>query len=411
MSLGLMHATKETCIIAFGSMLLALFLMLLMRRPKDSFIKAVKTVKPSHLITGIVAGAVVSALFYSSFLTNPAGILDSVRTYTTYFDRAANNSLHIHPWYYYLKMLIYSRYGDGPIWTEALIVLLAVVGFIAVMTRKGLSCANVHPARLPMCLSRLNTSRPVVDGRDINSSSTGGIHLLRFIGFYTLVLIVVYSVIPYKTPWCMLGFLHGMILLAGVGAMVLVKLMPNVLPRLIILMLLFESSIHLTWQSYLSNYKFYADSRNPYVYAHPTTEVFTIAEKIEEYASVHEDGYDIPVDVICREDDYWPLPWYLRAFKGARWYNKVDNDTASAPLIIISPDVESALTNKLYALTPLEQRQMYMFLFDEPYYVWLRPKVKLLGFVRKDLWDSFQKHHSRNRKPVLSGVIVNQFPG
>ena len=102
MSLGLMHATKETCIIAFGSMLLALFLMLLMRRPKDSFIKAVKTVKPSHLITGIVAGAVVSALFYSSFLTNPAGILDSVRTYTTYFDRAANNSLHIHPWYYYL---------------------------------------------------------------------------------------------------------------------------------------------------------------------------------------------------------------------------------------------------------------------------------------------------------------------
>jgi len=399
MSLGLMHATKETCIIAFGSMLLALFLMLLMRRPKDSFIKAVKTVKPSHLITGIVAGAVVSALFYSSFLTNPAGILDSVRTYTTYFDRAANNSLHIHPWYYYLKMLIYSRYGDGPIWTEALIVLLAVVGFIAVMTRKGLSCANVHPARLPMCLSRLNTSRPVVDGRDINSSSTGGIHLLRFIGFYTLVLIVVYSVIPYKTPWCMLGFLHGMILLAGVGAMVLVKLMPNVLPRLIILMLLFESSIHLTWQSYLSNYKFYADSRNPYVYAHPTTEVFTIAEKIEEYASVHEDGYDIPVDVICREDDYWPLPWYLRAFKGARWYNKVDNDTASAPLIIISPDVESALTNKLYALTPLEQRQMYMFLFDEPYYVWLRPKVKLLGFVRKDLWDSFQKHQA---EPIQS---------
>ena len=384
MSLGLMHATKETCIIAFGSMFLALLLMLLMwrRKPRDEGrgkrdASIVNRLSSIHLIAGLAAGAIVSALFYSSFLTNPRGILDSVRTYTTYFDRAGNNTLHIHPWYYYLKMLIYSRYGDGPRWTEALIVLLAVVGFIAAMTRKGLSFANVHPARLPMCLARLNTS----------PSSTGGIHLLRFIGFYTLILTAAYSIIPYKTPWCMLGFLHGMILLAGVGAVVLVKLMPNVLPRLIILLLLFEGSVHLTWQSYLSNYEFYADSRNPYVYAHPTNEVFTITEKIEEYASVHEDGYDIPVDVICPEGDYWPLPWYLRSFKKIRWSNEVDNDTASAPLVIASPDVEAALTNKLYSLTPPQERQMYLYLFDRPYYVWLRPQVKLLGFVRKDLWE------------------------
>ena len=390
-SLGLMHATKETCIIAFGSMLLALLLMLLMQRPKRALINAAKAVKPSHLIAGLAAGAVVSILFYSSFLTNPGGILDSVRTYTTYFDRAGGNSLHIHPWYYYLRMLIYSRYGDGPRWTEALIILLAVVGFIAVVTRKGLSSANVHPARLPMYLARLNTSRPVVDGRDTSPASTGGIHLLRFIGFYTLVLTVVYSVIPYKTPWCMLGFLHGMILLAGVGAVVLVKLMPNVLPRLIILLLLFEGSVHLTWQSYLSNYEFYADSLNPYVYAHPTTEVFTIAEKIEEYASAHEDGYNIPVDVICPQGDYWPLPWYLRSFKKIRWSNEVDNDTPSAPLVIASPDAEAALTNKLYSLTPLEERQMYLYLFDRPYYVWLRPTIKLKGFVRKDLWERRHK--------------------
>ncbi len=359
MSLGLMHATKETCIIAFGSMFLALLLMLLMRRPKGTLVNASKAIKPSHLIAALAAGVIVSALFYSSFLSNPGGIVDSVRAYTTYFDRAGGNSLHIHPWYYYLKMLIYSRYADGPIWTEALIVILAVVGFIAAMTRKGLSCADVH--------------------------------LLRFIGLYTLVMTVAYSVIPYKTPWCMLGFLHGMILLAGVGAVVLVKIMPNVLPRLIILLFLFESSVLLIWQSYLSNYKFYADSRNPYVYAHPTIEVFTITEKIEEYASAHEEGYDIPIDIICRDDDYWPLPWYLRSFKKIRWSNKVDDDTASAPLIIISPDVEAALTNKLYAQSPQQERQIYLYLFDKPYYMWLRPKVKLLGFVRKDLWDLYNK--------------------
>ena len=44
-------------------------------------------------------------------------------------------------------------------------------------------------------------------------------------------MLVVYSAIPYKTPWCLLGFLHGMILLAGVGAVVLVRSARGVLAQ------------------------------------------------------------------------------------------------------------------------------------------------------------------------------------
>ena len=360
--LGLMHATKETCIIALGSMCLALLLAILIRRQKDSFANAARLAKPSHLIVGLAAGAVVSALLHSSLLSNPVGILDSIRTYTTYLGRADGNGLHDHPWHYYLKMLLYFKFGDGPIWTEALIVLLAVVGFIAAMTRKGLSAADPG--------------------------------LLRFIAFYTLIMTAVYSAIPYKTPWCALGFLHGMILLAGAGTVVLVRMTPNILPRLIVLFLLFDASIHLTWQSCQSSYKYCADSRNPYVYAHPTPEIFTVVEKIEEYAGVHEDGRNMPIDVICPGGDYWPLPWYLRSFKRVRWSNQVVNDVKSAPLIIASDKVENTLANKLYTLTPVEERQMYLYLFDKPYYVWLRPNVKLTGLVSKDLWSA------TNEEPV-----------
>jgi uncharacterized protein (TIGR03663 family) len=360
--LGLMHASKETCVIAFGSMALALLLTLLMRRQKGSLGTAVKAIRPSHLAGGLAAAVVVSALFHSSFLTNPAGILDSIRTYTTYLNRAGGNALHIHPWYYYLEMLLYFRYGQGPIWTEALIVLLAAVGFIAAMTNKGVS-------------------------------STDG-QLLRFIAFYTIIMTIVYSAVPYKTPWCLLGFLHGMILLAGVGAVVLLRRVPNVLPRLIVLCLLFGASVHLIWQAYLSSYRYDADSRNPYVYAHPTPEVFTVVQKIQEYAGAQEDGRNLPIEVICPGDDYWPLPWYLRSFKRVSWRNQVADDANSAPLIIAAPDVEGALTRKLYTLIPLEKRQMYLFLFDKPYYVWLRPGVKLSGFVRKDLWDNLQRQQA-----------------
>ena len=38
-------------------------------------------------------------------------------------------------------------------------------------------------------------------------------------------LTLAYSAISYKTPWCMLGFLHGMILLAGIGAVALIRML------------------------------------------------------------------------------------------------------------------------------------------------------------------------------------------
>ena len=403
--LGLMHATKETCIIAFGAMFLAVVLTLVTKggNPKRSLgmVSGISAIPKAfgtstslstgfeaatHLIAGLAAGVIVSALFFSSFLSNPGGILDSLRTYTTYFNRAGQSSLHIHPWYYYLEMLVYFQYGGGPIWSEGPIVFLAVVGFVAAMLRKGPPSANIH--------------------------------LLRFIAFYTLIMTVVYSAIPYKTPWCVLGFLHGMILLAGVGAVVLVRLVPNVLPRLIILCLLFDASAYLTWQAYRGNYRYYADSRNPYVYAHPTKEVFTIVQRVEEMAKAMEkmarekpSKIKMHIQVVCPGKDYWPLPWYFRGTPFSEnngkweprgfekhvigWWDHVDPNTPSAPLIIASPEVETALTDKLYNLTPAEDRQMYLFLFEKPYYMWLRPKIKLLGFVRKDLWNYYQQMQSQ----------------
>ncbi len=366
MFVGLMHATKETSLIVCCSMLLALLLVFLMRRKGDSNLKFKVSIFP--VLAGLSAAVVVSGLFYSSFLSNPGGVFDSIRTYTIYLNRAGGNTTHIHPWYYYLKMLVYSRYSDGPIWTEALIVALAVVGFIVAMRGKDMS-----PSRRA---------------------------LFRFIAFYTLILTVVYSAIPYKTPWCMLGFLHGMILLAGIGAAALVKVAPRGVPRLIVVLVLFAASVQLAWQAYMGSYKFYDDSRNPYVYAHTTSEVFEVVRKVEEYAGVFKDGRDMPIQVICPGSDYWPLPWYLRSFSNVDWWDKVIEDVPSAPLIICSDKVEAALANKLYTLTPLVERQMYLYLFDKPYYEWLRPQVKLLGFVRKDLWDNLQQQQAQEPKTV-----------
>ena len=136
MFLGLSQATKETFIIVLGSMLAAGLAVLVMRRQGGSASNTTKAIKPLHIFAAVVAAAIVSVLFHSSFFTNPDGIADSVRAYIPYFMRAGGDGLHRHPWYYYLRMLLWWQYADGPIWSEAFIVLLACVGFFAVVKKK-----------------------------------------------------------------------------------------------------------------------------------------------------------------------------------------------------------------------------------------------------------------------------------
>lgn len=366
MSLGLMHATKETCIIALFSMLLALLLTLYIRRQETEDRRQIFC-RPSsvirhldflHIIAGCAAAILMSALFYSSFFTNPSGVLDSIRTYATYFDRAGYNSLHFHPWYYYLKMLIYYRFGQGPIWSEAFIVFLALIGFIVSIRAKTLTDGNYN--------------------------------LLRFLAFYTLILTIAYSAIRHKTPWCMLGFLHGMILLAGVGAAALLRMTPKFLVKTIIALLLLLGGFHLAWQGYLANYKYYADPRNPYVYAHTTTDIFAMVGRIEDIAKAHPDGRKMEIHFVCPDEhNVWPFPWYLRAFPNVGYWTAVTDRVTSASVIIASPSVEEELLRKLYELPPPGEKKLYLPLFDN--YMELRPGIELRGYVPKDLQDHLQQ--------------------
>jgi len=152
--------------------------------------------------------------------------------------------------------------------------------------------------------------------------------------------------------------------------------------------LLIVAAGHLAFEAYRANWVYYADSRNPYVYAHPTTEVFTAVEKVREYAGLSSPEYPggVPIQIVAPGNDYWPLPWYLRSFK-LGCYSSIPEPNEIGPLILVSSSLEGALAHRLYVEMPPEKRRMYMYLFDSPYYIWLRPQVGLMGFVRKDLWE------------------------
>ena len=360
---GLMHATKETSIIAFGSMGLALVLMTLAPRARGRPIRPVGAgVKPLHLVLGLVIAVGVSALFYSAFGRHPRGVLDSYLTYATYLGRGAGaNTVHLHPWYYYLHTILYARYFDGPVWTEGAIVLLAVVGLAVAI--KGDRTGSID------------------------------IRLVRFLALYTVTMTIVYSTVRYKTPWCLLSFLHGMILLAGVGAVTLLAWVKKPAGRVVVAALLAVTAGHLAFEAYRANFVYYADSRNPYVYAHTTPEIFTIVARVKEYVGLHGLGQseEMPIQVAVEGNDYWPLPWYLRGLT-VQWGNQIPAKVG--PLILISDKLEGALAQRLYEDTPRQEQRMYLYLFDAPYYLWFRPGVKMLGFVRKCFRDELPQWQS-----------------
>lgn len=350
--LGLMHATKETCVMAWGAMMLALIFTF----PRHGFMENLRALNRRHLVVALATAVMVAVLFFSSFFTNWRGVLDSILTYKNYFSRAGQNPVHIHPWYYYLNLLTYFRLGANPFWSEALILILATAGFAAAMMEKNIIKANQL--------------------------------LLRFWAFYTLLMTFFYSFIPYKTPWNLLSFWHGMILLAGVGAAVIIKLTSNTLARGIFIFFILTGGAHLAWEAYLANYKYYDDPANPYVYAHPVDDVFLIVKRVEAIAQVHPEGRKLYMQIICPENDYWPLPWYLRTFPNIGWWREVDENVPAAQLVIAAPQFEPALMRKFYELPPPGQKYLYVPLFDT--YMELRPQIELRGYVRKDLWDRLQ---------------------
>jgi hypothetical protein len=185
-----------------------------------------------------------------------------------------------------------------------------------------------------------------------------------------------------------LGFLHGTILLAGVGAVVMVRSFRGRVTPWLSVALLGGAAAHLAFQSYSASFRFAADPRNPYVYAQTGTDVFEIVRGLEDLARAHPEGASLPVEIVSR-GNLWPLPWYLRGFPNVAWWNGVADDAKAAPAILLTPDMEPALVRKLYERPSPGERELYVALFDRP--VELRPGVELRGYVANSLMEKVRQ--------------------
>jgi uncharacterized protein (TIGR03663 family) len=360
--LGLIHATKETSILIVFSVCLAGVATLLLGRLRDKtpFLSQLEPVlnrrTAGHLVVALLMAGFVSITLFSSFYTHARGPLDSVLTYTGYFARAegaGSAGLHDKPWYYYLLLLSYVYRQAGPRWTEAPVLLAGCLGAVAVLVMKRFGEAPREREVAVQILFR------------------------RFLLFYTLFMLVIYSLIPYKTPWNLLPFYHGVLLLAGLGIASVLRAARYTLPRAVLVALALAGVALIARQSYLGNFTYFADARNPYVYAHPSRAVERLVERVADIAAIAETGRDLHINIIRPDGDYWPLPWYLRAYTRVGWWHKIP-DHADADILFAAPE--------LYESLKVHLNDQYLVEFHA-----LRPGVLLHAYIRQDLWDVFIK--------------------
>jgi uncharacterized protein (TIGR03663 family) len=336
---GLAYATKETSVIVLPAAVAAA----VVAHRSTRALGASAGLHGGQLAAGTTAALAVAFVFYSSFFRHPSGLFESVRAFSTYIDRGVAAGAHTQPWDYYLRLLSFSSSG-GLVWTEGLVLTLALVGLFVLVRQPG---AGFWP---------------------------------RYVALYSMTTAVAFSTIRYKTPWNVLPFYIGFVLLAGQGVAALVGSARSRVVRGLVAVVLLAAAWQLGAQNWRANFRYPADPRNPYVYAQTSPDFLRLARRMTDVAAVHPDQSRMLVKVVAGPYEQWPLPWYLRRMTRVGYWSRAAEAGRldDVPVIIASQENTGAVD------TALGDRYVSEF-------YGLRPDVLLTVYIDRTLWSHFLK--------------------
>ena len=297
------------------------------------------------LLLSLAVAAGIALLFYSSFFTAPAGILEPFRGAGTYIARGVEPAAHAHSWSYYLTLLAYSSSG-GLRWSEGLVLGLAGAG-------------GVWAWRRP---DRLRPERAF---------------WTRYLTAFALATAGIFSALPYKTPWNLLPFYVVLIAVAGSGFSRMLQAIRPRAAKTAFVVVVAVAAGQLGLQAWRASVTYSSDPRNPYVYAQTVPDAVRMAARIRDLAALDPHALAMQVSVIASPYEQWPLPWSLRAMPNVGYWTAPGDPVAmQAPVIVASmdeaPAVEAALGDRYVAE-----------------FFGLRPDVLLTLYVERGLWNRF----------------------
>lgn len=334
-SIAFVVTIKETYIVTFAVYALSLAIaycyeMVFLRKGagflslKDVLVTFVHDCRKNKYALGISVGIflLITFLLYSSFLTYYKGISGILTTLKIWTKTGTHSGGHAKPFFYYGRIL-YTF--------ELPILVLGIAGFLSFWRRSN--------------------------------------KFTVFVAAWATLIYLVYSFIPYKTPWLILNILLPLSLLGGIFINTLFATFTKRWQYAIFYPLYIGIFGFSCYQSLMLNFFNYDDERHTLVYVQTKRDIYHLLDRIETLSE--RCGKDMTINVVSRE--YWPLPWYLRDYKNAKfWGNLIEKP--DAPVIVVDKKGETALNKKIKGS------------YRKEHFV-LRPGVWLTAYIQQDLYD------------------------
>jgi len=292
---GVMLGCKETAVLAFAAVALALLSQRFLV-PASDFGKS--GISPIPILAALFVFLSTVLLLFSW-----SGTIDLLGSLANHAHRATGEG-HAKPFLYYAGLLAGTPSG-------ILLLLLASAGGV--------------------------------------SSFLGNLSAGRFFGFYALATTLIYSAIPYKTPWLALNIFLPLAVLAGIGISALWQLARTPIAKtatgfalLVTLGLVVRDSRRLCWTKACA-------PENPLAYAHTVDDLLRLPERMADLAARHPAGSALRVAVVAA--DAWPLPWYLRRFPNTGFWQP-GADPGPADAYFTSPEAAETMPDRLRPFRP-----------------------------------------------------------
>jgi uncharacterized protein (TIGR03663 family) len=169
-----------------------------------------------------------------------------------------------------------------------------------------------------------------------------------FLAVYTVLAFAIYSAIPYKTPWLALNLWLPLAILAGIAVEWLWLGWPNLSARALLLFFIAAIGFLMAHDTRERVFQIPADETNPYAYAHTGEDLLRLPPRLAELA--RQNNLSNPRIAVVAADA-WPLPWYLRKFSQAGFWQP-DQEIGPADFFITTTDVSGRLAEQLNDFRP-----------------------------------------------------------
>jgi len=300
----IMLATKETFFIFVGTWLIAEVMIWFLERFEKagqpwSRLAELTDAESRRLIRDIAVISSISLFLllalYTGFFEHSRGASDFFRAFDFWTKTGTKGNGHEKPFFYWLETM--ARYE----WVLLLGLVTSAVGTLILRFEQRAQ------------------------------------RLLLLTGFGSWL---AYSLIPYKTPWLLLGFWPL--------AFLLLPQMERGKLRILTAVVLGLTLVHSTLRSYRLNFFDFAKAGEPYVYVQTTTDYASVMDVLNRKIRLSPEVRNLSLVIMIQ--DPWPLPYEVALYPNLKYAKLEDLDrdpsiVANADLMLIDGSILDGLKN------------------------------------------------------------------